>query len=543
HYAHIGTGELHLRPVLNLKDPEDIRRFRMLAEETAKIVKKYRGSLSGEHGDGRLRGEFIPFMLGEDNYLLLKKLKQIADPGNIMNPGKIIDTPPMDTGLRYSDGYEVFSKDFIFDYSADGSFQQHIEKCNGSGDCIRPYEFGGAMCPSYQATLDERYSTRGRANLIREIMGRPQKQSNSPVNKQILNILDACLACKACKHECPSAEDMAKVKSELLFLNYKKKGMSFSSRVIATIDMSNNWLHKVAFVYNLVVAVTPFSCFAKWITGISNKRDLPYLYKKNVAWHVKNNTLETFSGTNPILSKVILFVDEFINYYEPWVGLKAIVLLKKLGYAVEVYTGISSGRAAISKGRPDLAKKYAIRHLNALYGKVSSDVPLIGIEPSAILTFRDEYVSLLHGENQNKALSIAENTMLIEEFIAREFRNGKIQRDSFSDQLYHVVFHAHCHQKALSNEEDIKTMLQIPVNVTAEAIPSGCCGMAGSFGMEKKHYTLSMEIGNLVLFPYIRKQKNGTIIVTGGTSCRQQITDGTGKKALHPVEFLESIIK
>jgi len=539
YYAHIATGELHLRPVLNLKDPKDVELFHTIALETAKLVKKYRGSLSGEHGDGRLRGEFIPLMVGEHNYRLLKTIKQAWDPEGIFNPGKITETPRMNSSLRYEPGKPVHQIDTVFDFEEAGGILRAVEQCNGSGDCRKTEIIGGTMCPSYMTSRDENTTTRARANTLREFLTNSD-QKNPFYHREIYESLDLCLSCKGCKSECPSNVDMARYKAEFLHHWYKSHGIPLRTRLIANNSKINKLGMLLPEVFNFFVSNRITSILLKKTLGFAPARSIPVLYKFTLRSWAKT---QANIGTNYPNGKVYLFADEFTDYNDVEIGMKAITLLNKLGYRVEIPGHSESGRAYLSKGLVLKAKELAISNVNLLKDFVTSSSPLIGIEPSAILTFRDEYPSLVGTELKEKAHTLAANCLMFDEFIMSEVATGKISKAQFTMEAMNISLHGHCHQKALASTGPTKEMLSLPTNYKVDEIKSGCCGMAGSFGYEKEHYELSQKVGELVLFPEVRKTPAENIIAAPGTSCRHQIKDGTGRTALHPVEVLFDALK
>ncbi len=534
HYAHAGTGEIHLRPILNLKTKEGNKLFRIVAEEISVLVKKYKGSLSGEHGDGRLRGEFIPFMIGEKNFEVIKKVKQAWDPYNIFNPGKIIDTPSMNSSLRYEPGQVTHQFDTFFDFSKTNGFVRLAEQCNGSGDCRKTHHIGGTMCPSYMATRDEKDTTRARANMIREVFTN-QTLVEAMESDEIKDILDLCLSCKGCKMECPSNVDMAKLKAEFLMHYQSKKGIPLRSRLIANISNINKLGSLFPGFYNWLLAGISGK-FGKRLMGFAPNRDFPKLDRQTLRNWLYEQTIRRRT------KKVYLFVDEFTNYSETKIGKMAVGLLDRLGYEVKFVEHSESGRAALSKGMLDYAKKCAEKNVTIFHPLVDDKTPLVGVEPSAILTFKDEYLSLLKGENREKAKELATHVYTIEEFLANEFMAGRISDEDFTNDIASIELHSHCHQKALGVEGASRQALEIPKNFSVRVISSGCCGMAGSFGFEKEHYDLSMKIGELVLFPKVRASKE-SMIAAPGTSCRHQIKDGTGREGMHPVEILYHALK
>ncbi len=539
YHAHIGTGELHIRPVLNLKDPGDVELFRTIGIETAKLVKKYRGSLSGEHGDGRLRGEFIPLILGEANYELLKKIKASWDPGNILNPGKIVNTPLMNTFLRYKPGTVTPDIKTIYDFSSTEGIIRAAEKCNGSGDCRKSSKIGGTMCPSFMATMDEEKCTRARANILREFLS---KEASDPWDhKEIYSILDLCLACKGCKSECPSGVDIAKMKSEFLQHWYDKHGVPLRTLLIAYISTFNKLGSFIPGFYNFFLKDKLFSGLLKKTIGFAAERSIPLVFKTSLKRWLKKN----LSGLNPSrpVGSVYLFIDEFTNYNDTVTGIAAVKLLTSLNYEVRVRSHDLSARTFISKGLLRKARKIAENNITALSGVVNENMPLVGIEPSAILGFRDEYPDLAGSGLREESRRLAMNSYLIDEFIAKEYKAGRIKRESFTSNNLQIILHAHCQQKAVASSACSIEMLSIPLNYKVEEIPSGCCGMAGSFGYEKEHYELSNKVGNLVLFPAIRNSDDDVVVAAPGTSCRHHIKDGTGRIAKHPVEILFEALK
>lgn len=537
YYAHIATGELHIRPVLNLKDPKDVKLFHTLAYETALLVKKFKGSLSGEHGDGRLRGEFIPLMIGEHNYKILKEIKRTWDPQNIFNPGKITDTPKMNTSLRFDSSKSVQPINTLFDFSRSGGILSAVEKCNGSADCRKSERIGGTMCPSYMASKNENQTTRARANILREFLTNSDK-NNRFDHKEIYDIMDLCLSCKACKSECPSGVDVAKLKAEFLQHYYDSNGIPFRSRVVAYIASINKTGKIFRPVTNFFIRNKFTSKAIKKIIGFSVKRSIPEIQKGNLKKYINK-----IRPSARIKSRVYLFNDEFTRFNDSQTGIKAILLLNKLGYDVVIPEHTVSGRTFLSKGLVRTAKKIAEKNVMYLKDIISEETPLVGIEPSAILSFRDEYPELVSESLVEDALKIAKNTFMMEEFLSEEIKKGNIKADVFTDKKMEIRLHGHCQQKAISTTDAAKKLLSLPVNYSVLEIPSGCCGMAGSFGYEKEHYDLSMKIGELVLFPEIRKTDKNVVIAAAGTSCRCQIKDGTGRQALHPVEILYNALK
>jgi len=550
--AHAGAGELHVLVLMNLKTSEGRRQFRALLADTAALVKKYGGSLSGEHGDGRLRGEFIPFMIGEEAFRLVKDIKRAWDPQGLFNPGKIVDTPPMNESMRYEADKVVPQPKTTFDFSDEGGLLNLAEKCNGSGDCRKTHISGGTMCPSYMATRNEKETTRARANLLRHFYtreGEPQKHDY----EEVKDVLDLCLSCKGCKAECPSSVDMARMKAEFLQQQYDAHGTPLRSRLVGNFTKLMSLASLAPWAYNALYNTPALRKIANRAVGFHPERTMPHLAGETLRKWFKHRRL-TFdagqltkknqaSGVKRQASKIYLFCDEFTNYNDVEVGQKAILLLEALGYEVVIPEHVESGRTYLSKGLVREAQTIAERNVRALKGLISAETPLIGIEPSAILSFRDEYPDLVPAPLKDEAKILGQHALLLDEFIAREIDAKRISRAGFTTEKRLIKLHGHCHQKALSSLVATKKMLSLPPNYEVQLIPSGCCGMAGSFGYEAEHYELSMQVGELVLFPTVRQQPQEVIIAAPGTSCRHQIKDGTGRVARHPAEVLYEAIK
>ncbi|WP_339895156.1 FAD-linked oxidase C-terminal domain-containing protein [uncultured Algibacter sp.] len=542
YYAHAGAGELHLRPILNLKKGDDVALFRKITTDVAHLVKKYKGSMSGEHGDGIVRSEFIPLMIGAENYQILKQIKAAFDADNIFNPGKIVDAFPMDKGLRYKIDRAEPEIETLLDFSKSKGILREAEKCNGSGDCRKLPEFGGTMCPSYRATRNEKDTTRARANALREFLTIPiaigTEKSNKFNHKELKDVFDLCLSCKACSSECPSSVDVASLKAEFQYQYQKENGVSLRTKVFAYNNKLNQLGSKLPRLANFVFSNGLTSSLLKKSIGIAKERSLPLISTKSLSsiYNVTDNKIVK----NKIAKFVILFIDEFTNHLDTQIGVDAIELLRALNYEVKLINNAESGRSFLSKGLLEQAKDVANKNVSIFKDLITSETPLIGIEPSAILTFKDEYLKLADDKTSAEALS--KNTFLIEEFIQQEIGLGNIKPEQFTLEAKTIKFHGHCHQKAMSNQLSSFTVLNLPKNYKVTIIPSGCCGMAGSFGYEKEHYKVSMQIGEQTLFPAVRKASNDTIIAANGTSCRHQIKDGTNRDAKHPITILREAL-
>ena len=534
HYGHAASGELHLRPILNLKLQEHQKLFRIVGTEIAQLTKRFGGSLSGEHGDGRLRGEFLPMMVGEKNYALFRAIKQTWDSAGIFNPGKITDTPPMDASLRYKPNQPVREFKTILRFSEARGILRAAEQCNGSGDCRKSHLMGGTMCPSYMATRNERDTTRARANILREVLTNSTK-ANPFDSDEIAPVMDLCLSCKGCKAECPSNVDVARLKAEWLQQRYDARGIPLRARLIGGFSKAMSLASLAPGLFNFVVTNAVTSQLFKRFAGFATGRSIPKLNKTPLRrWHrLHANKNGSFAN-----GRVLLFCDEFTNFNDADVGIKTVQLLNRLGYEVIIPRHVDSGRAQISKGLLRDAAKLATRNVELLKDVVSSQTPLVGIEPSAILGFRDEFPDLVPERLVDAAKALGANALLIDEFISREADAGRIRREAFTQKPRHIKLHGHCHQKSLASLTPTVKALELPVDYKVQIIPSGCCGMAGSFGYEKEHFDVSMKVGELVLLPSVRSAPAETIIAAPGTSCRHQIKDGTGRIAHHPAEIL-----
>ena len=541
YYAHAGSGELHTRPLFDLKTPAGLKMFRDVATDIARLVKKYRGSLSGEHGDGRLRGEFIPLMVGEHCYALMREVKRAFDPQGIFNPGKIVDPPPMDTHLRHEPGHATPDYPTLFDFSEVGGVVRAAEKCNGSGDCRKTQLAGGTMCPSYMATREEKHTTRARANILRHLLTHPADATRPFDSHEIKEVMDLCLSCKACKTECPSSVDIARLKAEFLQHYQDAQGVSLRTRMVSRFADGARLASIAPAIYNAVFQTPWLRRGLNRVFGFHPDRTLPRLNPVTLRnWFASRKPLTP--KTEP-KGRVHLFCDEFTNYNDLDAGIATVELLELLGYTVNLPDHAESGRASLSKGLVRRGREFAEENVRRLAEVVSPDEPLLGIEPSAILGFRDEYPALVSAPWRAAARSLAPHCLMVDEFIAREAGRGRINAGQFTDEARTIRLHGHCHQKALASVEPTVRLLRLPRNYSVEVIPSGCCGMAGSFGYEQEHYEVSMKVGELVLFPAVRQLTAEVLIAAPGTSCRHQIHDGTGRTALHPAQILRAALR
>ena len=537
YYGHAATGQLHMRPIFSLHHREGVRLFRQVAEDVAALVKSYRGSLSGEHGDGRLRGEFLRKMVGDDCYAMIREIKQAFDPHGILNPGKIFGAPPMDEALRHAPDSSPPAWETFFAWPDAGGMVAAAEKCNGAGECLKTPLGGGTMCPSYMATRREEDSTRGRANLLRQLM--TDRGQTALHSGELHRVLDLCLGCKGCKSECPSGVDLTRLKAEFLQSYHEQHGIPLRSRLISSYVEINRLARLAPWIWNAIFRTPFLRRAANTLSGFHPKRSIPLLPQETFrSWFGRHTPAATSGRTG----EVFLFADEFTNYQDASIGIKTVELLERLGYRVSIPDHLESGRSSLSKGVLKKARGLARENVRRLYPLISAERPLIGIEPSAFLGFRDEYPDLLRGAARQQARELASHCLLLDEFLVREAEAGRIAPGSFLERKKVIRLHGHCQQKALVGLLPTIRALELVPGHDVRLIPSGCCGMAGSFGYESEHYQLSMDIGELVLFPAVRKEPESSVICASGTSCRHQIHDGTGRKALHLAEILRDAV-
>uniref|UniRef100_UPI0035947018 FAD-linked oxidase C-terminal domain-containing protein n=1 Tax=Persicitalea sp. TaxID=3100273 RepID=UPI0035947018 len=461
YYAHAGAGELHVEPMINLKTSEGKETFREVLTETAALVKKYRGALSGEHGDGRLRGEFIPFMMGQEVYELFRQVKRIWDPNGIFNANKIVDTPPMNESLRYEADAPPPAIETVFDFTREEGILRLTEKCSGSGDCRKTELTGGTMCPSYMATRRGRDTTRARANILRQFYTKSENNGNGigPASSEMVKeVLDLCLSCKGCKAECPSSVDVGKMKAEFTQQYYDQHGVPFRSRLVADFTKRMKQAALAPWAYNKIFSTPALRRVANKAVGFHPERTMPLLGKQTFRkWFEKRKKEPQEAAEKK--GKVFLFCDEFTDYNDSEIGKKLVLLLEGLGYEVLLPKHVESGRTFLSKGLVKEAQKIANKNVQLLQHVISDETPLVGIEPSAILTFRDEYPDLVAPELREAAQKLAKNALLFEEFIAREMEKKNIASSQFSTEEKLIKLHGHCHQKALSSLSVAKQVL------------------------------------------------------------------------------------
>ena len=528
YYGHASVGCLHVRPVVNLKTSDGVEMMSRIADEISDLVLEFGGALSGEHGDGIVRGAWADKMFGPDLVQHFRDVKLAFDPNGVMNPGKIFDTPPLTENLRYGEKYATFSPPVRLDWTAEGGFAGAVEKCNGVGACR--VVNAGAMCPSYQATREEMHSTRGRANALRGVLSGalPQDSLNT---SQMLEVFSLCVECKACKSECPSNVDMAKIKAEFLHGYNREHGTPVVSRLVGNIHRLSALAVPVAPIANFVSGTLPFRFVNEKILGFDRRRKLPKIVSRTFESWFKKRTPKTTGARG----KIVLFHDTFMNFNHPESGIGATRILEALGYEVELADRKCCGRPMISKGLLDQAASNARHNVDVLYEYVQAGVKIVGCESSCMMAIKDEYPDLLMGDEKAKA--VAEATMMIEELLT-ETAGDDDQQIRWSDTSLDAQLHVHCHERALVGTGAALEALNMPPNYSTELIDAGCCGMAGSFGFDRKYYDVSMKMGEDRLFPAIRASAPGVAVAVTGVSCRQQVEDGVGR----PARFLAEIL-
>lgn len=526
-YAHASVGCIHVRPLLNPKDREDLQRMVRIAQAVGDLVLEFGGAMSGEHGDGMVRSWFVERYFGSQIYGAFRAVKRLFDPDNLLNPGKIVESPAMDASLRYGPDYRTVPLRTAFHWTREGGFAAAVEQCSGVGACRKKHD--GVMCPSYRVTREEEHSTRGRANLLRAALA-GQLPPHELVGRRMREALDLCLECKACKAECPASVDLSKIKAEVLHAHHRAYGAPFRDWLFAHTRLVSRLGAAAAPLANWV-AERPLARTLLHLAGVDRRRPLPrFAHPTFLGWWRRR--APSGSGGRGV---VAFFPDTFTLYHDPKPGIAAVELLEALGYRVVLAPTVCCGRTLISKGFLDAARRAAQRAV-AYLGRFSREgVPVVGVEPSCVLTLRDEVPDLVPDE---PARAVAVSTLLLEEFLDREGALGLPPADGDGT----VLVHAHCHQRALVGTGPLLRVLQAAGFRPQEA-DAGCCGMAGSFGFEREHYDLSMAIAELRLLPAVRQLPPQIPVVAAGVSCRQQIAHGAGRQALHPAELLASRVR
>jgi FAD/FMN-containing dehydrogenase/Fe-S oxidoreductase len=535
-YAHASVGCLHVRPVVDLKTAEGVRRFEALAADVADLVLKYGGALSGEHGDGLVRSPFQEKMYGPVLYRAFRELKRAFDPHHLLNPGKVVDAPPLASNLRYGPGYVTPEVPTAFDFSADGGVVRAAELCAGVGECRRTR--GGTMCPSYWATREEQHSTRGRANALRLALT-GQADLRGLADPALHAALDLCLECKACKSECPTNVDMARLKAEFLHARGRQRGFPPRARVFGHVATVSRWGNRLAPLSNWLVR----SAAARWLNekllGIDRRRLPPPFTRRTFVRQFRDLPAPPDGGAG----RVLLFPDTFTNYHEPEVGLAAVELLRRAGCAVTLGPPDlrCCGRPLISNGLLAEAAAQARHNADRLYPWAAEGGRVIACEPSCVLTIQDDYPALLRGDARRRAETVATACRTFEEFLDGLLK-GRGDGIGWGPGPARVLVQAHCHQRSLVGTGPLLRLLRRVSGAGVTDLDAGCCGLAGSFGYEREHYDVSLQVGEAALFPALRQAPLGAAVVAPGFSCRLQIAHATGRTALHPALLLRGLL-
>ncbi len=534
YYAHASAGCVHIRPLINTKVASEIDKLPQISNFSVELMGEYGGAFSSEHGDGRARSWLNEKFFGKELYGLFKEVKQTFDPHQLLNPGNIVDGGPMTENLRFGPDYRVMQLKEHLDFSEDMGFHRAVEMCNGAGICRK--RTTGTMCPSFMVTREEEHSTRGRANALRAALSGnlPTEEFTS---ERMYEVMDLCIECKACKAECPSSVDMAKIKFEFLSHYYDKHPVPLRVKLFADIAF---WSHLGSGVFAPLSNWSLRNGLVRWglekFLGISRQRQLPeFASLPFTRWFKQRERI-----ANKQAKRVVLFNDTFNTYNYPHVSIAATEVLEAAGFEVVLPGHKCCGRPMISKGLVSKARRAAQDTVTRLLPFAEQGLPIVGLEPSCILSLRDEYFALLPGDWRVK--KVAEHCYTFEEFIAKLANEGELKLE-LKDDARQVLLHGHCHQKSLVGTDPSKQTLTLPQGYTVTEVDSGCCGMAGAFGYEAEHYDISLAMAERRLLPAVRQQSEETIIAAAGVSCRQQIKHGTGRQALHPAEILRDALK
>ena len=537
-YAHASVGCLHVRPVVNLKEDDGARTMRAIAEEAFEMVREYKGSHSGEHGDGIVRSEFHRSMFGDRMIANFEEVKDLFDPQGIMNPGKIVHPPRFDDRslLRFKPGYEPLRLDTALDWSEWGGFSGAIEMCNNNGAC-RKFD-ASVMCPSYRATLDEKHLVRGRANTLRLALS-GQLGENAFTSEEMKETMQLCVGCKGCKRECPTGVDMSRMKTEFLHHYNRRHGLTLRDRLVAYLPRYAPWARKIAGILNLRDRLPGLAKLSEAIVGFSANRTLP-TWRRDAFDADKADTLGPEDG-----KPVVLLADTFSTYFEKENVDAAARVLAAAGYRVTFAAPLTGerplccGRTFLAAGLVDEARIEARRTIEALAPHIAAGTPIVGLEPSCLLTLRDEFEAILPGE---ETAALAKQAKLFEEFIAEETDAGRFAPDFKPISRKKALLHGHCHQKAFAAMGAVEKTLRLVPNLEVETVASSCCGMAGAFGYQEETYDISMQMAEASLLPAVRAEPTDSYIVADGTSCRHQIEDGTARIALHVARILDEAL-
>jgi Fe-S oxidoreductase/FAD/FMN-containing dehydrogenase len=559
-YAHASVGCLHVRPVVNMKTDEGVRRFESIANDIADLVLEFGGALSGEHGDGLVRGPFTQKMFGPVLYEAFRAVKHAFDPDGVFNPGKIVDTPPLTSNLRYGAGYATPDPATFFDYAEHGGMGRAVEMCSGLGVCRKTLD--GTMCPSFMATREEKHSTRGRANVLRLAMAGRLGESGLG-DEGVREVLDLCLECRACKAECPVGVDVARFKSEFLADYYRRHGTPLKARAIGHIHTMSAWASRVAPLANGVARSAAGRWLNEQLFGIDRRRALPTWNRRTFRQQFRDRPRQLAPSLEPrqeqlapspqprrdplapspqpLAPAVVLFTDTFTNYNHPEIGVAAVEVLAAAGVETQLVPHVCCGRPLISQGLLEEARSLAQSNADQLYDAAAAGSRILFLEPSCLSSVREDGPALLRGDAQRKARVVAEACVLFEDYLEREWAGGALSIPLRPGPAT-VLLHGHCHQKAMGLLPAARALLGRIPSCTVVDLDAGCCGMAGSFGYAREHYDVSRQIAERRLLPAARSMKPDAVLVAAGTSCRHQVEHFAGVKAVHPVVLLRSLL-
>jgi FAD/FMN-containing dehydrogenase/Fe-S oxidoreductase len=539
-YAHASVGCLHVRPVVNIKTEAGVRQFEAIASASADLVLEYGGALSGEHGDGLVRSCFMERMFGPVLYEAFRRIKRTFDPHGLLNPGKIVDAPPLTANLRYGPGYRAVQPVTFFDYSEHGGLPGAVEMCSGLGACRKTLE--GTMCPSYMATREEAHSTRGRANVLRLAMSGRLGEAGLG-DDGVREVLDLCLECRACKAECPVGVDVARFKSEFLADYWRRHGTPIRARLLGHVHSLSRWGSRFAPLSNAIARSPLTRALNERAIGIDRRRSVPSWASRSFANSFRKHRRRAAAAPHGRADRTVaLFNDTFTNYYSPAIGIAGLEVLESADLDVELAPIACCGRPLISQGLLAAARRQAASSVEALYPLAERAVPIVFFEPSCLSAIREDVPSLLRGDVQRRALRVADRAVLFEEFLERESEAGRVRLD-LRDGPSQILLHGHCHQKAMGRLAPAKSLLGRVPGATVVDLDAGCCGMAGSFGYVREHFDISRAIAERKLLPAARALREGAVLVASGTSCRHQVADFTGVRALHAAELIRSVIR
>ena len=531
-YAHASVGCLHVRPVINLKTADGIGKFEAIANEVADLVLEFGGALSGEHGDGLVRGAFNEKMFGTELYDAFRQVKATFDPQRLFNPGRIVDTPPITSHLRYGAGYETPAPATFFDFSEHGGFGRAVEMCSGVGLCRKKRE--GTMCPSFMVTQEEAHSTRGRANVLRMAMA-GQLGDARLSDHGVHEVLDLCLECRACKAECPVGVDVARYKSEFLSGYWERHGAPLQARLFGSVRSAAEWGSRFAPIANALTSSATAARITEQIVGIDRRRTLPAWTRQTLRRRLSNRP-----PGGP--ARAVLFADTFTNFSDPEIGIAALRVLEAAGIGTELAPHGCCGRPLISQGFLSDARQLAFDNANALFEIASRGAAIVFLEPSCLSAMKEDAPALLRGPARDRATVVADACVLFEDYLERECRDGRAAL-RLRPGPAKVLLHPHCHQRSMGLAPSARALLSRIPSASVTDLDAGCCGMAGSFGYTRDHYEVSKAIGERRLLPAARALAPGDVLVAAGTSCRHQVADLAGVKAVHPAVLLQSLLE